>query len=198
MEIEISENIITLNKELNSLDNLVIKFCEKLEKNKVKYVLVSGYVAIVFGRSRATEDVDLIVEKLSSEKFAALWKDLKVDFDCMNAENEAEAYEYLSSNSALRFHEENKPLPNIEFKFFKTITDEFTLNNALKLKLNGHSLQISPLELQIAFKLYLGSEKDIEDAVHLYNVFREYLNKEQLSNCFVLLNVPRKMVDLLG
>lgn len=197
MEITFAANTITLNKELNALDDFVISFCKKLNKHKVKYVIVSGYVAIVFGRSRATEDIDIIVEKMPADKFAALWHDVKADLDCMNAENAADGYEHLNSSSALRFHELNKPLPNIEFKFFKTVIDEFTLNNALELKLNGHSLRISPLELQIAYKLFLGSEKDIEDARHLYKVFGERLNKAQMSSCFVLLGVPREKVNLL-
>ena len=35
---------------------------------------------------------------------------------------------------------------------------------------------ISPIELQIAFKIYLGSEKNIEDAKHLYELFKDKLN----------------------
>ncbi len=30
---------------------------------------------------------------------------------------------------------------------------------------------------QIAFKLYLGSDKDIEDAIYLYEIFHENLNR---------------------
>jgi len=40
------------------------------------------------------------------------------------------------------------------------------------------------MELQIAFKLYLGSDKDIEDALHLWEMFKESLNME-LFNGFV-------------
>ena len=42
--------------------------------------------------------------------------------------------------------------------------------------LNQYILYISPLELQIPFKLFLGSEKDIEDARHLYKIFQKYIN----------------------
>lgn len=41
-------------------------------------------------------------------------------------------------------------------------------------------LFVSPLELQIPFKLFLGSEKDIEDAKHLYNLFKDNLDEKLL------------------
>ena len=47
--------------------------------------------------------------------------------------------------------------------------------------LNGKHLFISPLELQISYKLFLGSEKDIEDATYLYNLTKEHLDGELLS-----------------
>ncbi len=198
MEFTFTEKSITMDKELNSLDKFVIAFCKKLDAHNVKYCLVSGYVAIVFGRSRETEDVDMIVEKMPFEQFAGLWKEIRAELDCMNAFSEKEAYEMLCDGGGLRFHEFNQPLPNMEFKFIKTLTDKYTVDNSVEFHLNKHVLRISPLELQIAFKLYLGSEKDIEDARHLYKIFKDNLNMSKLSSSFVLLKIPHKKVDLLG
>ncbi len=198
MEFTFEENKITLEKELNSLDEFVIAFCKKLQRHGIKYSIVSGYVAIVFGRSRATEDVDIIVDQIDKEKFFQLWKDISTDFECFNAESKESAFDMLISDDAIRFSRPNNPMPNVEFKFAYTLVEKHTCENALKLELNKHQLFISPLELQIAYKLYLGSDKDIEDATHLYTVFRQYLNKGKLSNYFVLLKVPRENVDLLG
>lgn len=47
--------------------------------------------------------------------------------------------------------------------------------------LNGKPLYISPIELQIAYKLYLGSDKDVEDAYYLYELFREHLKRGLLD-----------------
>jgi hypothetical protein len=65
MEIKMSRGWIKLNKELNDLDKLVIDFVKVLDRNRIKYMLVSGYVSILFGRSMSSEDVDLIVKKIS-------------------------------------------------------------------------------------------------------------------------------------
>ncbi|MCW6159902.1 MAG: hypothetical protein LVQ95_02320 [Candidatus Micrarchaeales archaeon] len=50
MEYTYSNGAITLsNKELTVLDRVVIKF---LKAVSFKYVIISGYIAILFGRSR--------------------------------------------------------------------------------------------------------------------------------------------------
>jgi len=36
-------------------------------------------------------------------------------------------------------------------------------------------MYVSPIEIEI-YKLYLGSEKDIEDALYLWDIFKDYLD----------------------
>lgn len=97
MEIDISDHEIILNKELNDLDNLTLDFIRILDENKIKYVLVSGYIAILFGRSRSSEDIDIIAEKISKEKFLVLWNALSKHFECINNKNPKDVYKiYLS------------------------------------------------------------------------------------------------------
>ncbi len=55
------------NKDLSDLDKFVKKFLNVLE-NYFDYVLISGYVAIMFGRSRSSEGVDVIIEKTDYDK----------------------------------------------------------------------------------------------------------------------------------
>jgi len=52
-------------------------------------------------------------------------------------------------------------------------------------------INISPLELQIAFKLYLGSDKDIEDAAYLYEIFSAHLSKFKIKHFMDILGVKR-------
>ena len=72
MEIDYREKI-SLKKPLNELDTFVIDFISILNDMNITYVVVSGYVAILFGRNRSSEDVDLIVEKINLEQFKKLW-----------------------------------------------------------------------------------------------------------------------------
>ena len=45
------------------LEKMAEEFARVLEKH-AKYIIVSGFVAIAHGRSRGTEDIDFIIEKL--------------------------------------------------------------------------------------------------------------------------------------
>lgn len=182
MELDISDNEIRLNKELNELDNLTIDFVKILDGNGVKYVLVSGYISILFGRSRSSEDIDIIAEKILKDRFSTLWNAVSKNFNCINADNLQDAYErHLMAGSALRFARKGEFIPNIEFKFPKMDLENWVLDNGKTVVLNGNSIKISPIELQIPYKLVLGSGKDMEDARHLYKLFKEILDESLLK-----------------
>lgn len=174
MEIKFSKNRIEFEKELNALDRFVVDFTSILNRLSIRYVVVSGYVSILFGRSRTSEDIDMIVEKIDSAKFAKLWGEIYSDFECLNTNDLKDAYnEYLLTGHAIRFSKKSRYIPNVEFKFPKTELDAWTLEKRKEVLLNNRKLFISPLELQIPFKLFLGSEKDIEDARYLYRLFKD-------------------------
>lgn len=178
MEYDELKGEIRTNKELNELDKFVIEFIEIL-KPFSDYVIVSGYVAILLGRSRASEDIDLLIPKINKEKFINLWNKIhSSNFECLNTSNVNEAFKMFDEH-AIRFSKE-LPIPNIEFKQIKTDFDKYSFDNKLKVILDNTILYISPLETQIAYKLFLSSEKDIEDAKHLHDTFKEKLNKDKL------------------
>ncbi len=179
MEITFSKDKISLTKkELNYLDQLVIDFTALLDQVNIKYVLVAGYISILFGRNRTSEDIDLITEKLTYDQFRQLWNIANKKFECLITKDPQEAYQtYLSTGKAIRFSRKGQFIPNLELKFTKNELDEWTLNARICVLLNQkHQLFISSLELQIPFKLFLGSAKDLEDARYLYRLFKDKLN----------------------
>ena len=183
MEIKYSNSGITiLNKELSSLDKLTILFISILDRLQIEYVLVSGYVSILFGRNRNSEDIDIIIKKLDFKKFEQLFLELTKEFYCINSDNIKELYEeYLCSENSIRFSIEKTFIPNIEVKFPQTSLDILSLKERIRVNINNKFyIFISPLELQVSFKLYLGSEKDIEDAKYLYEIFKEKLDHKLL------------------
>ena len=67
------------------LERFAEDFARIIEKY-ANYIIVSGFVAIMHGRSRGTEDIDMIVEKLSFERFFELHKALiEAGFECMQS-----------------------------------------------------------------------------------------------------------------
>ena len=117
------KNII-LDKEINELDILVLRFIAILEKY-TDYVIISGYVAILFGRSRTTEDIDVFITEVSYERFAGLYDEIKKDgFWCLNAEKGDEIYRYLADGCSVRFAIAQQTIPNFEVKFAKKMLDK--------------------------------------------------------------------------
>lgn len=197
MEYDVNKKQIILDKAINNLDKFVLEFVSLLKD----YVVVSGYVPILFGRSRATEDVDLLVPKMNFESFKKLWNNLqKESFECMNTSDAKEAFDMLNEH-AIRFFKKGKPTPNIEFKIIKTELDRYSFENKIRVIIKDKVFLISPLELQIAYKLFLAADgideelkadKDIEDARHLYKLFKEKINKDELCIFITKLNAEKK------
>ena len=87
------------------------------------------------------------------------------------------AYEnYLLKDTSIRFAKKETFIPNMEFKFPKFDIDKWTLKERKTVLINKYEIYISPLEIQIPYKLFLGSEKDIEDAKFLYNLFKDNMD----------------------
>lgn len=183
MKCEYSENLIELSdKKLSELDMFVKRFI-KILQDHFDYVIISGYVAILFGRNRISEDIDVFIEKKDYNRFKKLWEDLSVEYECINTDNAEEAYyEYLKQNIAIRFSKINEFIPNFELKFPKSNVDVWTLSERKTVRVNNDfDLFISPLELEIPYKLFLGSEKDIEDARFLYQFFKDQLDQKTMA-----------------
>jgi hypothetical protein len=180
----LDNNSIKLERELNELDKFVLDFVKVLQKH-TNYVLISGYVALLFGRSRGTEDVDLFIEKLDRNKFEDLYQDLlNKGFWALNANSTEELFSMLNDKLAIRFAKKDDVIPNMEVKFVKDTLDQLTIKNRIKVITNDGELFISKIELQIAYKRFvLKSEKDLEDALYLQNIFNiseEKVNKYKL------------------
>lgn len=173
------ERIVT---DRNILDTFCEAFCAVIEKH-AKYIIVSGFLAIASGRTRGTEDIDMILERLSAEKWTALFFALqKAGFVCMQTNDATEAYDYLKDSLSLRFTMKEQPLPEMEVKFAKDALDEQQLRTRVKLSLTGLDVWFGDVNMTIAFKEeLLKSPKDLEDAKHLRIVFKELVTTEKIE-----------------
>ena len=172
---------IVVTRKLSELDKFVIDVSRILDRF-TDYVIVSGYIPIMFGRSRGTEDVDFVIRPIDREKFGKMCRTaIETGFEFINPEDCNGLYEMLRMKMAIRMAYLGRIIPNAEIKFPKDSIHELALANRIKVVLNEHTLYISPIELQIAYKLYLGSDKDLEDAIFLYELFKEKLDRGKLD-----------------
>lgn len=182
MEYHKDKKELLLKRKLNELDKFALDFCNIVKEN-VEYVIISGYISILLGRSRATEDIDIFIKQLSFSEFKKLYSQLdNAGFWCLNAEKPEEVYSYLKEGYAIRFSRKNSSIPNFEVKFPKTELDQETFHDFIKVKLSDGELRISSLERQIAFKkYYLKSDKDKEDALYIEELFKDELDHGKIN-----------------
>lgn len=181
---QLEGEVIVINRDLTELDLFVKDFLDVLKKH-CDYLIVSGFVSISTGRTRGTEDVDLLIPLLSRERFTALFDDLMVNgFWCYQGDSVDEVHPYIKELSSIRFAKINQMFPNMEVipitekkkaKFF-----EFT--HPQKMKVQNFQFKVPPLEFEILYKeIILGGQKDLADAKHLRTFFANFLKKEKFK-----------------
>src|SRR3989338_2210298 len=175
---------IIINRESTKLDLFVKDFLDVLKKY-VDYLLVSGFVSISSGRTRGTEDVDILVPIMNKDVFEKLFEELqKSGFWCYQGDSVEEVYPYITEMSNIRFARVDEMFPNMEVipitekrkaKFF-----EFT--HPQKMKVQEFEFKIPPLEFEILYKqLFLFFQKYLADAKHLRTFFAEIIKKEKFK-----------------
>jgi len=105
-------------------------------------------------------------------------------------------YEMLDNGDNIWVAPNDQITPHLEVKFARDEFDRASLENAMTARISDEAIPIGPLELQIAYKLYLGAQKDIEDAVHLYTLFEKSLSVSRLEEWVTRLNVETEYEQL--
>ena len=167
------------------LDEFVENFCRIVDKH-VRYIVCSGFVAIAHGRTRGTEDIDMIIEKMDKDSFIKLHKDLRENgFICLQSDNPELIYSnYLEKGDSVRYVKDEEGMfpPEMEIKFAKDELDEEQLDERTRLDLTGLEVYFSSIEANIAFKEeLLAAEKDMEDARHLRIIYEEKIDENKIN-----------------
>lgn len=181
--------VIEVGRELSDLDRFALGFIDILERHGIKYVVVSGYVSILLGRARASEDIDVIVPRMEFGEIRPFLESLVNGYYCLNENGAEEIFGMMEENIAARFARKGTVIPNMELKFSKTKADGISLRDRVTVKLRDRTIYVSPLEMQIAFKeAVLCSPKDIEDARHLRNVAKGHIDSDLVKRYEAMLH----------
>ncbi|MEK6959624.1 MAG: hypothetical protein AABX47_00485 [Nanoarchaeota archaeon] len=176
-------------QDRNVLERFALGFCEIVERH-CPYIIVSGFVAIASGRTRATEDIDMILPRIDKARFTDLHQDLvKAGFEVMQGGSSASIYDhYLKDGLSIRYIRVGSPLPEMEVKLAKDPLDEYQLKTRMKIPLTGLDLWFSSIDMNIAFKEeLLKSAKDLEDAAHLRRVFTGQVDEKEIKSIKALI-----------
>ncbi|MCX9082785.1 MAG: hypothetical protein OIN83_11385 [Candidatus Methanoperedens sp.] len=195
--IEFKDNEIILDKKLSINDDKILDFSEILVKNNIRYVLFSRYIPILFGNNETSEDIDILVQNISFEKFLKLWLEIENTYECKNTQDPIDAYNaYLKNHHVVRIVRTENQIPEFRIKIIKNEIDRFTLKYRKKVIRGDRYLFISPFEMQIPSNLSRGSPKDIEEARFLYKLSKDTLNLTLMERFLSELNIPKESFDL--
>mgnify|MGYP005862074679 CR=1 FL=1 len=180
--VELTDRGLVVDRDPNRLDELAIDFSRILSDLDIDHVFVAGYVAILSGRSRSTEDIDVFIERCRASRIDELVEELGAKGYWGPAMPLSETYGNLSSGTNIWVAPDGEMSPLLEVKFPSDEFDDASLENATPAHISDNRIPIGPLELQIAYNLSLGTRTDLEDAAHLYAVFGETLSSERLES----------------
>lgn len=119
MEYNKEKREIILNRIPNELDKFALEFT-KILKKYTDYVIISGYVSILLGRTRGTEDIDVWIKKFNG-KFPAFYKEAKEKgFWCVkNPQTKVQDEQKFLSTLKFRFdYPKTKTKKSYKHKFF--------------------------------------------------------------------------------
>ncbi len=181
---ELKNDTIIINRELTELDKFVRDFLRVLIKYS-DYLIVSGFVSISSGRTRGTEDVDIISPVMEKSKFVSFFEDIKKsNFWCYQSDDAEESYEYIKDFQSIRFARIGEIFPNIEFIPFDSTKKAkfFEFTHPQKIEIKDFEFKIPQLEFEILYKeIVLAGKKDMDDAKHLRTFFSSILRKEKFK-----------------
>ncbi len=196
MKIDFKDNEIIIHKELSPIDDQIIEFLEILTGNNIRYALFSKYILNLFGNKGANENVDILIQKISFEKFLKLWLEIENLYLCRNTNDPIDAYHaYLKNHHYIVFAKKDGQIPDIRIKIIRNEFDRYALKYRKKVIIGERRLYISPIELQISNYLFLGSEKDIEDARFLHSISGEKLNMSMMEKLLREFEIPEGSFD---
>lgn len=187
--IELRDDVLVVERAPNHLDELAIAFSTILDEFGIDHVYIAGYVSILAGRARSTEDVDVLIEHIDEQTADKLAATLTAEGFWGAAMPLSSLYEMLENGDNIWVAPDDQVTPHLEVKFARDEFDRASLENAITARIGEDTVPIGPLELQIAYKLHLGAQKDLEDAVHLYTLFAESLSVARLEEWVTRLDV---------
>jgi hypothetical protein len=171
--IELRDDTLVVGRDPNRLDDLAISFSSILDRFDLQHVYIAGYVSILAGRSRSTEDIGVLIEPIDEDTVKELADALTEERFWGPAMPLSSMYEMLENGDNIWIATADQITPHLEITFARDEFDTAALENAIEASIAGERIPVGPLELQIADKLHLGTQTDVEDAVHLFTLFEE-------------------------
>ena len=176
---------------MDNLTNIVKTFHSYCKQNNIDYVIVGGFSVLVFGRTRMTMDIDIIIDhkKIDYDHFVNHFR--ACGFDINRSDLEA-----LDDKLHGSFFEKNSMF-RIDLKGVYGENEQNSIKYALLAKFNNVEAYFDNPNQLIAHKLKFGSEQDLEDAYAVYFRSQELIDHDLLTSFAANLGVSKELIEFL-
>jgi predicted nucleotidyltransferase len=181
------------------LEKLIRKIAERLDEDKIPYMVIGGQAVLVYGRPRLTRDIDITLG-IDAGDFALVeraCKKLKLKMLPEKPEDFARETRVLPA-------EEKKSGIRVDFVFSFSEYERQSLKRAKRVNMNNYPVKFASCEDVIIHKMVAGRAIDEEDVKSILvknksSVDLKYIKKwlSQFSRIFENTGVLRRFNSLL-
>jgi len=181
--------------EIGAFESFIKRTIKCLDKTKIDYCLVGAIAASYYGSVRSTEDLDIIIDLLSTDE-----NKIKQLVDCLREYKidlvEADMIQGLQEKNHITAFDTETYFYRIDFKGIYSSLDAETMKSKVQSTiLDDLVIWLTPPELQIIAKLLPGmsSEKDILDIKNILVSYKESLDLLLLTKLSQRFNVEKEL-----
>ena len=195
------DGVLVIDRELSEFDRRAFAFFELLDEVGIDYLVVSGYLLLLTGRQRMTEDVDLILSVQTSDRLDELATRLDEEGYVANPPPLDRLPEFIEDGH-VGVHAEGARVPTFDLSLGKTELERDAFADSLHVEVDDQSLQVTAFEQQIAYILSMlhdpsdHTAMDFLDALHLYRLFEDQLDMDSLRSYAHRLNAEEALDEL--
>jgi len=158
------------------LAKLIRRIAEKLEEDKIPYMIIGGQAVLLYGRPRLTRDIDITLG-IDTDDFARL---ANVCRELQLRILPGEPANFVRQTSVLPAEEQESRI-RVDFIFSFSEYERQALDRTKPVTMDGHPVRFASCEDVIIHKMIAGRAIDIEDVRHLLAKNREQLDYDYLK-----------------
>lgn len=125
-------------------NELALSFSTVLSADSVDHVFVAGYVAILAGRARSTQGIDVLLARTDESTIEAIVADLETQGYWGPAMPLADMHEMLSNDEPIWIARDGEVAPHLEVKYVTDRFDRASLSGAISARIGGNSNPARP------------------------------------------------------
>lgn len=178
----------------DTLEEFIKTVIQCLTESNIKYVIVGGLAAILYGRPRTTIDVDIIVDYTSADEINRLENILKEKGFSLQIN---EILEVIKDKSHCSIFLKDY-VYRIDLQGAYSSLDIRAIENRLLMKIYNLETYIEKIEDIIIDKLVYGSPQDYEDIIAIVIRQKDKLDLEYLKSVALIENVEKELRQILS